>query len=150
MATNAAVAVESSSESLSPACRAGSLFVDYLNVRDFEAIGRLFADPTDVTGPDGGKYHHPSDVVDFEKRGFAAMTTHWTFKASFIAPAGKNACLLEFALSDRDGAPFEPGAVDHFEVNGEGKIVKFIPYFASSRVVKTTDLIKHTEPAKKP
>ena len=122
-----------------PACRVASLFIDHLNCRNFEGIGQLFEDPTDVTGPDGSMYRHPSDVVAFMSRGFEAMTTHWRFKIANLVAVGINGCLLEFEVSEDDG-PFEAVAVDHFELNADGKIVRFLPYVAANRVAKTVEL----------
>jgi hypothetical protein len=132
---------------LTPACRAASLFIDYLNSRNFEAIGRLFADPTDVTGPDGSKYHRGADVVAFMGRGFKAMTTHWRFKIANVVPVGKNGCLLEFEVSEDDG-PFEAVAVDHIELNAEGEIIRFLPYVAANRTAKTVELQKKVKAAR--
>lgn len=122
-----------------PACRTAGLFISYMNARNFEAIGGLFADPTDVTGPDGTKHRHPADVVTFMRNGFKAMTTHWSFRILHLVPAGENGCLLQFEVSEDDG-PFEAVAVDYFELNGEGKVSKFLPYVASNRVAKTVEL----------
>lgn len=113
--------------------------MDCLNSHNFDGIGPLFADPTDVTGPDGLKYRHPADVVAFIKHGFKAMTSNWRFQTVNLVPIGRNGCLLEFEVSEDNGA-FEPVAVDHIEVNTYGKITRFIPYVASSRVAKTVEL----------
>ena len=132
---------------LTPACRAARLFIDYLNSRNFEGIAQLFADPTDVTGPDGLKYHRGADVAAFMGRGFKAMTTHWRFKIANVVPVGKNACLLEFEVSE-DGGPFEAVAVDHIELNAEGKIIRFLPYIAANRAAKTVELQKKVKAAR--
>jgi len=132
---------------LTPACRAASLFIDYLNARNFEAIGKLFADPTDVTGPDGTKHRHPADVVTFMGNGFKAMNTRWSFRILHLVPVGKNGALLQFEVSEDDG-PFEAVAVDHFELNADGKIIKFLPYVASNRVAKTVELQRKVKAAR--
>jgi hypothetical protein len=131
---------------LTPACRAASLFIEHLNSHNFEGIGQLFADPTDVTGPDGSKYHRGAEVVAFMRRGFKAMTTHWRFRIANVVPVGKNGCLLQFEVSEDDG-PFEAVAVDHIELNSEGKIIRFLPYVAANRVAKTVELQKKVKAA---
>jgi len=49
--------------------------------------------------------------------------------------------------SQRTTGPFEAVAVDHIELNSEGKIIRFLPYVAANRVAKTVELQKKVKAA---
>lgn len=117
-----------------PACKTAAQFLGFLNSQNAKGIGELFANPSDIVGPDGKKHTDPADFVEMEEKGFKSMGRPWRFEIVHLAPYEKDGCLMEFSVSEKDGVPFVPGAVDRFDVNKDGKIVKFIPYFAASWV----------------
>lgn len=138
---------------LTPACRAGSLFLRYLNAQNSEGIRGLFAETIDAVGPDGLTHHDPAEFAALEERGFRSMEHPWRFQIVNLVPFDKNGCLMEFSVSDKETGPLSPGAVDHFEVNPEGKITRFIPHFAASWVTKAVaniDKAKGCEKGQKP
>lgn len=123
-------------EDLTPACRVAKAFLDCLNKQDAKGIRALLADKVQMIGPDGKVCHDPAEFEQIEVRGFSNMDQPWRFELINLLPFGESGCLMEFTVSSHPEMPFAPGAVDHFEVDGTGKIVRFVPYIAASWVNK--------------
>jgi hypothetical protein len=51
-------------------------------------------------------------------------------------PFGDDGCLLEFGFSDPNNDSISLSAVDRFRVNDQGKVIQFLPYFASDHIQK--------------
>jgi hypothetical protein len=119
-------------EDLTPACRAAKAFLACLNAQDAKGIRALLADRVEMVGPDGRIYADPAEFEAIEERGFSNMDQPWRFELVNLLPFGANGCLMEFTVSSHPGMVFVPGAVDHFQVDAAGKVVRFIPYIAAS------------------
>jgi hypothetical protein len=122
------------------ACRAGQKYLEYLGNLQFGDIGDLFAEPTDYLGADGAVVHHPGEVTAAYMR-LMGSTKPRRYRAVSLAAIGPSGCLVEFEVADQQSGKYVPAAIDHFEVNNQGKIVRFLPYFASSQLRYARDVI---------
>lgn len=119
---------------LTPACRVAKSYIDLINARDVNGVRDLFAEKTDYTGPNGLPLTTRDEVGKSYERGLTSPTSKtWQFRVANLAPFGKSGCLLEFETAFQPDQ-FELAAVDHFEVDAQGKVVKFMPYVASPQL----------------
>ncbi|MEZ5736784.1 MAG: TauD/TfdA family dioxygenase [Novosphingobium sp.] len=128
------------------ACRICRLYLDYVKSQDVEGLWDLFPKGTHYNGPDGGLLDDPDTIAAGYARGFANMGKPWQFKMERVLPFdGEYGCLLEFGhRTNEPGADFTLSAVDHIEVNAEGHITRFLPFFASTEIPRVLENInKH-------
>jgi taurine dioxygenase len=117
------------------ACRISKLYLHYVAAQDVEGLADLFPDGTNYIGPDGKRLSDSKAIAGGYDRGFRNMGVPWKFKLEQVLPFGENGCLLEFGhKTNEPGADFTLSAVDHVEVNAEGQITRFLPFFASTEV----------------
>lgn len=117
------------------ACRISKLYLHYVKAQDVAGLRDLFAPGTNYTGPSGAKLDDPAEIAAGYDRGFKNMGKPWQFKLEHAVPIGENGCLLEFGhKTNEPNARFTLSAVDHIEVNTEGRITRFLPFFASSEI----------------
>ncbi|MEZ5736791.1 MAG: nuclear transport factor 2 family protein [Novosphingobium sp.] len=131
-------------QDLTPACRAAKEFLECLNTQDAKRIRGLLANEVQMVGPDGRTLTDPAEFEAIEEQGFNNMEQPWRFELVNLLPFGSHGCLMEFTVASDSEMAFRPGAIDHFEVDDEGKIVRFIPYIAASWVNNAVENIsKH-------
>jgi taurine dioxygenase len=132
--TRTAVVNAKSDETL--ACRISKLYLQYVKAQDVEGLRDLFSAPgVNYIGPDGKALSDPDVIAGGYDRGFRNMGVPWQFKLEQVLPFGGNGCLLEFGhKTNEPDAQFTLSAVDHIEVNAEGQITRFLPFFASTEV----------------
>jgi hypothetical protein len=131
---------EIAKESQNRACRVGQRYLEYLGNLKFGDIGDLFAEPTDYLGADGATVHHPGEVTAAYMR-LMGSTKPRRYRVASLAAIGPAGCLVEFEVVDQRSGEYVPAAIDHFEVNNQGKIVRFLPYFVSSQLRYARDVI---------
>jgi hypothetical protein len=120
---------------LTPACKAAKRYMEIIEARDLAGIRDLFAENAEYTGPDGTTVNELDKIVASYERGLKnSNTASWHFRIANLLPFEKNGCLLEFATSFDQPNQFVLSAVDHIEVNAQGKVTKFLPYIASSNL----------------
>jgi hypothetical protein len=113
---------------LTPACVAARSYFELGTQHRFTEMGALFAEKVDYIGPDGIARSSGADVAKI----YAGMKdTHFRQLVQSdifrLVPIGDNECFLEFAVSPSDGNTLF--AVDHFIVDGQGKVIWFRPFF---------------------
>ena len=113
---------------LTPACVAARRYIDLGREHKAADIGTLFAETVDYVGPDGVTHSTGRQVADV----YAAMSkTDWARLSEVhlyrLVPLNQNECFMEFS----SGPPSGPilYAIDHFIVNGQGKVIWFRPFF---------------------
>jgi taurine dioxygenase len=125
------------------ACRICRLYLHYVKSQDVEGLWDLFPEGTRYNGPDGALLSHPDPIAAGYARGFANMGTPWKFKMERVLPfGGEHGCLLQFGhKTNEPGADFTLSAVDHIEVNDQGQITRFLPFFASTEIPRVLENI---------
>jgi len=117
------------------ACRISKLYLQYVKAQDVAGLRDLFPEGTDYTGPSGAKSSDPDDIAAHYDRGFKNMGKPWQFRFAHAVPIGENGCLLQFGhKTNEPNTDFTLSAVDHIEVNADGRITRFLPFFASSEI----------------
>ncbi len=149
-AARMAVAKAKSSETL--ACRISKLYLQYVKAQDVAGLRDLFPAASNYTGPSGAKLSDPDEIVAGYDRGFKNMGKPWKFKLEHAVPIGENGCLLEFGhKTNEPNTDFTLSAVDHIEVNAEGQITRFLPFFASSEIPRVlANINRHKAEAAEP
>jgi hypothetical protein len=129
---------------LSPACKVAKTYLERVQARDVDGIRNLFAQNTNYTGPDGSSLSDPDQIAVGYKRGLENKdASGWEFRIVNLLPFnGGVGCLMEFATAFDKPGEFSLSAVDHFEVDSNGKISRFLPYFASNHVQR---VVAHIE-----
>ena len=139
-ATRMAVVNAQSAEPL--ACRISKLYLQYVKAQDVEGLRDLFPAGTRYNGPDGQPLDDPDKIAAGYHRGFSNMGTPWQFKLENVLPFGSNGCLLQFGhKTNEPGTDFNLSAVDHIEVNEQGQITRFLPFFASTEIPRVLENI---------
>lgn len=131
------------------ACRISKLYLHYVKAQDVAGLRDLFPEGMDYVGPDGKRLSDPEVIAAGYDRGFKNMGKPWEFKLENVLPFGENGCLLQFGhKTNEPGARFTLSAVDHIEVNSQGQITRFLPFFASSEIPRVLENInRHKEKA---
>jgi hypothetical protein len=120
-----------SEPALTPACRAAQAFVKLNMAGQYDAIGKLFADDANFLGPDGVMRHHPEEIARaFQK----IVTVRPPLRIAGLSPNGQESCLLELEMMNEQTKTFETGPIDRFQVDKNGKLISFKPFFLSSDV----------------
>ena len=133
VAARAAMVKAKSSETL--ACRISKLYLHYVKAQDVAGLRDLFSAAPNYIGPSGAKVSDPDEIAAGYALGFKNMGKPWQFKLENVLPFGSNGCLLQFGhKTNEPNADFTLSAVDHIEVDGEGHISRFLPFFASSEI----------------
>jgi hypothetical protein len=126
---------------LTPACEAGYRYGELFNAFDAEGLGALFAEDADYTGPDGQTQHGPQQIA----ARYASVLASYrktipegtpATRVAQIYPQGVDDCLVEFEAWI-SGA-YQLFAVDHFIVDRQGKISRFIPYIQTRVIPQLT------------
>jgi hypothetical protein len=124
-------------EKLTKACNTAHTYLEYTKKLDSKSLRTLFADKVNFVGYDGQTVTDPDKVAIGYEEGFNRIR-HSDYPSKFelnhLLPFGKNGCLMEFSYFDQKKGKFVLAAVDHFEVDEQGKITHFLPYFASSEL----------------
>ena len=60
---------------------------------------------------------------------------------------GGAGCLLEFSYFDNKAGKFVLAAIDHFEVDKNGKVTRFLPYFSSKQAARIIDHVNKIKDA---
>lgn len=132
LGTNGVAAAEAQ---LTPACKVAKTYLERVQARDVDGIQSLFAENTDYTGPGGNVLHDPAQIAVGYRRGLENKdASGWEFRVVNLLPFNDNGCLMEFATAFDKPGEFSLSAIDHFEVDSNGKISRFLPYFASNHV----------------
>jgi hypothetical protein len=118
---------------LTPACAAGYRYGKTFNAFDADGLGALFAEDADYTGPDGQTQHGPKQIAARYASVLASYrkTVPEGIPATRVVqvyPHGAADCLVEYEAWISASGTYQLFAVDHFVVDREGKIAKFIPY----------------------
>jgi hypothetical protein len=124
-------------EKLTKACNTAHTYLEYTKKLDSKALRTLFADKVDFVGYDGQTVTDPDKVAAGYEEGFTRIRNSdypSKFELNHLLPFDKNGCLMEFSYFDQKKNKFVLAAVDHFEVDEQGKITRFLPYFASSEL----------------
>jgi taurine dioxygenase len=117
------------------ACRISRLYLHYVKAQDTAGLRDLFPQGADYTGPSGARLSDPDEIAAGYDRGFKNMGKPWQFRLEHVVPIGDNGCLLQFRhKTNEPDTDFTLSAVDHIEVNAEGQITRFLPFFASSEI----------------
>jgi SnoaL-like domain len=107
------------------ACAAPREYVKLINAGRYDAIGGLFADDAVYLGPDGRTRHGSKDIGEFYKKLMGALRPQ--VKAASYMPHG-NDCLMELENKDQKSGRYDLIAIDHFIIDPQGKVSKFIVY----------------------
>lgn len=111
-----------------PACAAAKKYVDLINAGRYSELGSLWADDGVFLAPDGKFRKGPKEITAFYAE-FLSRAKPDIVPISFMADG--NECVMELAAKTSEtGRPnaYVLGAIDHFTVNAEGKVVQMIPY----------------------
>ena len=130
------------------ACRISKLYLHYVKAQDVAGLRDLFPSGVNYIGPAGVRVSDPEQIAAGYERGFKNMGKPWQFKLEQALPFGSNGCLLEFGhKTNEPGADFTLSAVDHIEVNAEGQITRFLPFFSSTEIPRVLANINRHEAA---
>jgi len=116
-------------DDLRPACKTPRMYVDLLGSGRYEEIGALYADNAVYYGPDGKTRHGRKEIADFYTTGLPKKGTLRVYATSYLQD-GKD-CIVELAggyVGDKQSLAL--GAIDHFTVNADGKIERFIMFIS--------------------
>jgi hypothetical protein len=117
------------------ACHAATEFIARVSAGDAEGEARLFADEGVFMGM--VTRHGPKQILDFNKRLLPARPLKKPVLPT-IVPYGAHDCFIELQRP----ASSTPDAIDHFTVNDEGKITRFIAYFRPEVAAGFPQLLK--------
>jgi predicted SnoaL-like aldol condensation-catalyzing enzyme len=119
------------------ACAAPHEYVDLINAGKYNEIGGLFADDAVYMGPDGKTRYGAKEIGNFYTQ-FLGILKPRVKPASFIQD-GDN-CIMELANRNKLSGKYSLVAIDHFTIDGQGKISRFIVYLRpGARFVHTMD-----------
>ncbi len=107
------------------ACAAPHQYVDLINAGKYDEIGGLFADDAVYLGPDGKTRYGSKAIGEFYTQFLGALKPQ--VKAASFIQDGDN-CLMELANQNKLSGKYSLVAIDHFTVDGQGKIARFIVY----------------------
>lgn len=107
------------------ACAAPHQYVDLINAGKYNQIGGLFADDAVYMGPDGKTRHGSKKIGDFYTQ-FLGNLKPRLKPVSFMRD-GDN-CVMELASQNKRTGKYSLLAIDHFTINRQGKISRFIVY----------------------
>lgn len=107
------------------ACVAPHRYVDLINAGKYDEIGGLFANDAVYMGPDGKTRHGSKAIGEFYTQFLGALKPR--VKAVSFVEAGDN-CVMELANHDRRTGKYSLVAIDHFTIDKQGRIARFIVY----------------------
>ena len=107
------------------ACDAAVNYVRLIDAGNYGSVGNLFATNAMYYGPDGKTRHGSQEIGDFYSEFLKALRPQ--LKAVSYFEQGRE-CLMELDNKDSQSGEYVRTAIDHFTVDPEGKISKFIVY----------------------
>ena len=107
------------------ACDAAVNYVRLINAGDYGSIGKLFAADAVYMGPDGKTRHGSQEIGAFYSE-FLGIYRPKVKAASYIEQGSE--CLMELDSKNKKSGKYVLTAIDHFTIDPEGKISKFIVY----------------------
>ncbi len=107
------------------ACAAPHQYVDLINTGKYDQIGGLFADDAVYMGPDGKTRYGSKEIGKFYISFLGALKPR--VKPVSFMQDGDN-CVMELANENKLSGKYSLVAIDHFTVDGQGKISRFIVY----------------------
>jgi ketosteroid isomerase-like protein len=118
-------AAATSAASATGACAAPHQYVDLINAGQYDEIGGLFAEDAVYMGPDGKTRYGAKAIGEFYIHFLGALKPR-VKPASFIQDG--HDCVMELTNQNKLTGKYSLVAIDHFTVNGQGKISRFIVY----------------------
>ncbi len=120
------------------ACATGRRYIELVQKRDFGAVADLFAPEAVVYAPTGKVYRGAAEIRRFYTVEAAKLTGLVVRPQGFVG--SKTECYFEiWARSRKDAAgvyvldpngEFVRNAIDHFTVDGEGRVVEMVAHSA--------------------
>ncbi|MGH8014168.1 MAG: nuclear transport factor 2 family protein [Candidatus Binataceae bacterium] len=107
------------------ACATPHKYVKMINTGQYDAIGGLFTPAAVYMGPDGKTRHGAKAIGEFYAHLLPALKPH--LKAISYTESG-NQCFMELANKSKKTGTYSLTAIDHFFINADGRIAKFIVY----------------------
>jgi predicted SnoaL-like aldol condensation-catalyzing enzyme len=107
------------------ACTAPHQYVKLINEGKYDLIGSLFAADAVYMGPDGKTRHGSKAIGAFYEKLMGDLKPQ--VKAVSYIEHGDD-CLMELDNKDKKSGKWELIAIDHFTVDPQGKVAKFIVY----------------------
>ncbi|MGH7916416.1 MAG: nuclear transport factor 2 family protein [Candidatus Binataceae bacterium] len=111
--------------SAAAACATPHKYVTMINAGRYDAIGGLFAPDAVYMGPDGKTRHGAKNIGKFYESFLPILKPH--LKAVSYTQSG-NQCFMELANKSKRTGTYSLTAIDHFFINADGRIAKFIVY----------------------
>ena len=106
-------------------CAAPHRYVDLINAGKYDQIGGLFADDAVYMGPDGKTRYGSKEIGKFYIRFLKALKPQ-VKPVSFIQDSDN--CVMELASHDKLTGKYSLVAIDHFTIDRQGRISRFIVY----------------------
>jgi hypothetical protein len=119
-------------------CTTPHQYVELINDGKYDSVGGLFAHDAVYMGPDGKTRRGSRDIGAFYSRFLPKLKPQ--LRASKFFAQG-NECMMELENKSTRTGEFTPTAVDHFTIDGSGKISRFIVYLRPG--VASTRLLRH-------
>jgi len=116
---------QSGSAAANGACDAPREYVKVISAGNYDAVGALFADDAVYMGPDGKTRHGSKEIGEFYKQFLGAYKPQIR-AVSFIQQ--DRDCIMELENKSKKSGEYVLTAIDHFTVDSQGKVAKFIVY----------------------
>ena len=107
------------------ACDVSREYVKVISAGNYDAVGGLFADDAVYMGPDGKTRHGSKEIGEFYKQFLGAYKPQIR-AVSFIQQ--DRDCIMELENKSKKSGEYVLTAIDHFTVDSQGKVAKFIVY----------------------
>jgi len=120
----------------SPACQVGKKYMELVQKADFAAVADLFAPNAEFHAPTGVSFYGAVEIRNFYLNDAAALTNLVVRPQDFFG--NDHQCYFEIwtrSSPNKDGiyvldpnGEFVRGAIDHFTINDEGRVVRFVAH----------------------
>lgn len=125
LAAPALARAQTSAAGSKSACAAPHEYVKLINAGKYDRIGSLFADDAVYMGPDGKTRRGSKAIGAFYEKLMGNLKPQ--VRAVSYIEHGDD-CLMELDNKDKKSGKWELVAIDHFTVDPQGKVSKFIVY----------------------